>query len=284
MIVHGGGPDITALPTASASRCGSSGAARHRRAHHGAREDGAGRQDQQGDRARSCTCGRARGGPGRRRRRADSAARPSSPDGTDLGFVGRVDGVDTGVAGARRGDYVPVVASVGVDARGQSYNINADRSPARSRRALGARKAIFLTDVEGIFRTSNDPEQPDQRVPPRRPARADGLRGDVSGGMIPKLARRASTRSRRGDGGAHHGRPCAALGADRDLHRDGIGTKVTRRMSDPDDTVSSVQRGRPRPCMIDLRAPAVGVRARRGRVASGTRRASSTSTAWPASR
>ena len=54
-------------------------------------------------------------------------------------------------------EFVPVVASVGVDADGQSYNINADTVAGRLAAALGARKAIFLTDVEGIFRDVADP-------------------------------------------------------------------------------------------------------------------------------
>ena len=108
------------------------------------------------------------------------AEKASSPDG-DLGFVGRVAGIDPRVL-ERLSDFVPVVASVGVDADGQSYNINADTVAGRLAAALGARKAIFLTDVEGIFRDFLRPGEPDQRVPPVRPARADGLglgrRGD----------------------------------------------------------------------------------------------------------
>ena len=70
------------------------------------------------------------------------AEKASSPDG-DLGFVGRVSGIDTRVL-ERLSDFVPVVASVGVDADGQSYNINADTVAGRLAAALGARRAIFL--------------------------------------------------------------------------------------------------------------------------------------------
>ena len=49
----------------------------------------------------------------------------------------------------RFGDYIPVIASVGADGEGNSYNINADEAAAAIAVALGARRAIFLTDVAG---------------------------------------------------------------------------------------------------------------------------------------
>lgn len=112
------------------------------------------------------------------------AEKASSPDG-DLGFVGRVAGIDPRVL-ERLSDFVPVVASVGVDADGQSYNINADTVAGRLAAALGARKAIFLTDVEGIFRDFSDPESLISEC------RLSDLRelmdsGSVGAGMIPKL-------------------------------------------------------------------------------------------------
>ena len=63
------------------------------------------------------------------------AEKASSPD-ADLGFVGQVAGIDTRVL-QRLADFVPVVASVGVDADGQSYNINADTVAGRLAAALG---------------------------------------------------------------------------------------------------------------------------------------------------
>ncbi|CAN0491572.1 unnamed protein product, partial [Phaeothamnion confervicola] len=84
-----------------------------------------------------------------------SAEKESGPD-EDLGFVGRVKSIDPRVL-ERLSDFVPVVASVGVGADGQSYNINADTVAGRLAAALGARKVIFLTDVEGIFRDVADP-------------------------------------------------------------------------------------------------------------------------------
>lgn len=104
----------------------------------------------------------------------------------DLGFVGRVERIDPSVL-EHLEDFVPVVASVGVDEDGQSYNINADTVAGSVAAALRARKVLFLTDVEGIRRDASDPSsvlsecsllQLEQLV-------ADGT---VSGGMLPKLA------------------------------------------------------------------------------------------------
>jgi acetylglutamate kinase len=114
-----------------------------------------------------------------------SAEKASTPD-ADLGFVGRVARIDARVL-ERLSDFVPVVASVGVDEDGQSYNINADTVAGRLAGALGARKAIFLTDVEGIFRDVED------RASLISECRLGDLRdlidaGAVGSGMIPKLA------------------------------------------------------------------------------------------------
>ncbi|WP_217915334.1 acetylglutamate kinase [Miltoncostaea marina] len=104
----------------------------------------------------------------------------------DLGFVGRVKAIDPRVL-ERLSDFVPVVASVGVDESGQSYNINADTVAGRLAAALGARKAIFLTDVEGVYRDFVDPASliSECRLGDLR-ALVDA--GAVGTGMIPKLA------------------------------------------------------------------------------------------------
>jgi acetylglutamate kinase len=113
-----------------------------------------------------------------------SAEKASSPGG-DLGFVGHVAGIDPRVL-ERLSDFVPVVASVGVDGDGQSYNINADTVAGRLAAALGARKAIFLTDVEGIFRDFADPASliSECRLSDLRDLMDSGA---VGAGMIPKL-------------------------------------------------------------------------------------------------
>jgi acetylglutamate kinase len=112
-------------------------------------------------------------------------AEKASSTEADLGFVGQVASIDPWVLESLS-EFVPVVASVGVDADGQSYNINADVVAGRLAASLRARKAIFLTDVEGIFRDISDPGSliSECRARDLRELIASGAAG---GGMIPKL-------------------------------------------------------------------------------------------------
>jgi acetylglutamate kinase len=101
-----------------------------------------------------------------------------------VGLVGDIERVDVDVLNHIAEDYIPVVASVGADRDGQSYNVNADAAAAAVARALGAFKVVFLTDVEG-WRA--DPADPASRI---SEATADEVRRalpEVSGGMRPKL-------------------------------------------------------------------------------------------------
>jgi acetylglutamate kinase len=103
---------------------------------------------------------------------------------TDVGFVGDIERVDADVLNHIAADYIPVIASVGADAEGRSYNVNADAAAAAVAEALGAFKVIFLTDVEGWRAVPDDPAS---RI---SEATADELRerlGGVEGGMRPKL-------------------------------------------------------------------------------------------------
>src|SRR5918997_8763 len=68
---------------------------------------------------------------------------------TDVGFIGDIERVDVDVLNHIAEDYIPVVASVGADAEGRSYNVNADAAAGAVAEALGAHKVVFLTDVEG---------------------------------------------------------------------------------------------------------------------------------------
>jgi len=113
------------------------------------------------------------------------ASRQTAPSGQDIGFVGRIDRVDVDVLTHIAQDYIPVVASVGADREGNSYNINADEAAGAVARALGAYKIMFLTDVAGWLR---DPADPDTLISQASAAEVtDGL-GAVAGGMRPKLA------------------------------------------------------------------------------------------------
>src|SRR4029077_2709082 len=78
--------------------------------------------------------------------------------GQDIGFVGGIERVDVNVLEHVAQDYIPVVASVGADAEGNSYNINADEAAGAVARALKAYKLMFLTDVPGWLRDPADPD------------------------------------------------------------------------------------------------------------------------------
>jgi acetylglutamate kinase len=113
------------------------------------------------------------------------ASRQTSPSGQDIGFVGRIERVDVDVLTHVAQDYIPVVASVGADREGNSYNINADEAAGAVARALGAYKVMFLTDVAGWLRDPEDPASTISEIGADAVAEAIPT---VSGGMRPKLA------------------------------------------------------------------------------------------------
>jgi len=103
---------------------------------------------------------------------------------TDIGFVGQIDRIDADVLQRIAADYIPVVASVGADTEGNSYNVNADAAAAAVAEALGAFKVIFLTDVEG-WRA--EPDDASTRISEATAAELRERLPNVSGGMRPKL-------------------------------------------------------------------------------------------------
>jgi acetylglutamate kinase len=113
------------------------------------------------------------------------AARQAAPSGQDIGFVGRIERVDVSVLNHVAQDYIPVVASVGADLEGRSYNINADEAAGAVARALGAYKIMFLTDVAGWLR---DPADPASVVSEATAEVVAAALPAVEGGMRPKLA------------------------------------------------------------------------------------------------
>ena len=105
----------------------------------------------------------------------------------DLGFVGQIDHVNTApILGALEKGYIPVIATVGVDAAGTVYNINADIAASAIAAALNAENIITLTDILGVMRDVNDKSS---LIPEIHLNEIDGLirEGVVSGGMIPKI-------------------------------------------------------------------------------------------------
>jgi acetylglutamate kinase len=111
-------------------------------------------------------------------------ARQAAPSGRDIGFVGRIERVDVNVLTRIAVDYIPVIASVGADRDGQSYNINADDAAGAVAAALGAYKMIFLTDVAGWLR---DPADPASVISEATVADVRAALPEVAGGMRPKL-------------------------------------------------------------------------------------------------
>ncbi len=104
--------------------------------------------------------------------------------GEDLGFVGEVANVNAGIIQHMdQSMYIPVVAPIGVGQNGATYNINADLVASRLAIALKADKLILLTDVTGILDGSG------QLISSLPLSQLEGLigRGDVTGGMIPKV-------------------------------------------------------------------------------------------------
>ncbi|HYV16237.1 MAG TPA: acetylglutamate kinase [Conexibacter sp.] len=113
------------------------------------------------------------------------AARQAAPGGEDIGFVGTIERVDVNVLNHVAQDYIPVVASVGADREGNSYNINADEAAGAVARALGAYKVMFLTDVRGWLR---DPDDPESIVTEASADEVEAALETTDGGMRPKLA------------------------------------------------------------------------------------------------
>jgi len=102
----------------------------------------------------------------------------------EVGFVGSIDRVDVDVLNHISADYIPVIASTASDREGQSYNVNADEAAGKVAAALGAHKAIFLTDVEGWLADADDAGSLIARATVEE---VDGKLASIDGGMRPKL-------------------------------------------------------------------------------------------------
>ena len=111
-------------------------------------------------------------------------ARKQLAGDVDIGFVGDIERVDVDVLRHIAEDYIPVVASVGADAEGNSYNINADTAAAAVASALGASKAIFLTDVVGWLA---DPTDEGSLIAQATLEDVKRQLDGIQGGMRPKL-------------------------------------------------------------------------------------------------
>ncbi len=126
----------------------------------------------------------------------------AGPRHVDLGFVGDVVSVDPTILQRLLSQgLIPVLATIGADAAGQAYNINADTVAGAIAETLGAEKLLFLTDIEGLRAA---PDDPGTLIHQATAAVLDQLveSGGVVGGMVPKVE--ACARAvRHGVAGAH---------------------------------------------------------------------------------
>ena len=149
--------------------------------------------------------------------------RRAGPGGEDIGFVGRIERVNAGVIEHVASDYIPVIASVGADRDGRSYNVNADEAAGAVAGAMGAQKVIFLTDVPGWLR---DPADPSSLIGQASAEQVEDALPSLRGACVPSC-RPVSTRSTRvsaprtSSTGARRIRCCLELFTDA-----GVGTKI----------------------------------------------------------
>jgi acetylglutamate kinase len=141
-----------------------------------------------------------------------------------VGFVGTIERVDVDVLNHIAADYIPVIASSASDRDGNHYNVNADEAAGKVAAALGAYKAIFLTDVVGWL---GEPDDEGSLISRATVDEVEARTAEIAGGMRPKLV--ACVDAIRGGGQSAHivdgRRPHSLL---LELFTDaGIGTMVT---------------------------------------------------------
>jgi acetylglutamate kinase len=107
-----------------------------------------------------------------------------APEIIDIGHVGEVEHISTDLIemlAAR--DFIPVIAPIGVDAQGRSYNINADLVAGKVAEALDAEKLMLLTNVAGLMNAEGEV------LTGLTTGQVDALIADgtIHGGMLPKI-------------------------------------------------------------------------------------------------
>ena len=111
----------------------------------------------------------------------------AAPRNPELGYVGDIVKVNPNIIERLLSEeMIPVVSTIGSDAEGQAYNINADTVAGALAGALNAEKAIYLTDVPGLLRDVSDPSSiiAQASVSELKALIEDGT---IAGGMIPKV-------------------------------------------------------------------------------------------------
>ena len=127
----------------------------------------------------------------------DGGLLTATPTGDgSLGFVGDVSAVNPAIIKRLLAEeLIPVVATIGLDDKGQAYNINADTVAGAIAEALQAEKLVYLTDIEGLRRDVNDATS---LIRQTTATELEALMADgtLTGGMIPKIE--SCTRAVRG--------------------------------------------------------------------------------------
>lgn len=114
-------------------------------------------------------------------------AKKLEKDGVDLGYVGEIVKVNTRLLKSLLDDsFIPVIAPIGADEEGNTYNINADYAAVAIAGALNAEKLVFLTDVEGVLKDKDDSSSLISFLSNTQ-AKAYLEDGTIAGGMIPKV-------------------------------------------------------------------------------------------------
>ncbi|MCB1861947.1 MAG: acetylglutamate kinase [Gammaproteobacteria bacterium] len=114
-----------------------------------------------------------------------SAAGSESSDAVDFGHVGEVESIDAAVVDMLvGGNFIPVIAPIGVGRDGQSYNINADLVAGKMAEVLQAEKLMLLTNTRGLL------DKQGHLLTGLSAGRVDELIADgtIHGGMLPKIA------------------------------------------------------------------------------------------------
>ena len=107
-----------------------------------------------------------------------------APEIIDIGHVGEVASIDTGVLEhLAHGDFIPVIAPIGVGEDGMSYNINADLVAGKLAQSLEAEKLMLLTNTSGLL------DREGELIPSLDVKQVEALVADgtIAGGMLPKV-------------------------------------------------------------------------------------------------
>lgn len=121
----------------------------------------------------------------RKMRFEDDAPEMNTSEIIDIGHVGEVESIDASIINMlMKGDFIPVIAPIGVCADGQSYNINADIVAGKMATALGAEKLMLLTNTSGVLDTEG------KLLTGLTAEQVQSLIDDetIYGGMLPKIS------------------------------------------------------------------------------------------------